>query len=97
MSDLLSVGWLDVSSVEILFIGHFVYQTHFLSNILLILELGFTRCIHAVDILEKFIPVELQIKAEFKNGKVDQIERVDRIDIGMTYTKVSFIAPVVFS
>lgn len=55
------------------------------------LGLGFTRCVRVVDVLDKFTPGDLQIKAEFKNRKVD------RIDVGMTDTEVSFIALVVFS
>lgn len=54
------------------------------------LELGFTRCVRAVDVHEKFTPNELRMKAELKNRKIESIE------IGMTEAKVSFIALVIF-
>lgn len=47
------------------------------------LEQGFTRCVRAVDVLDKFTPEELRMKAGFKNRKVEGI------DIGQTEAGVS--------
>lgn len=50
------------------------------------LEQGFTRCVRAVDVLDKFAPGDLRMKAEFKNRKVEGI------DIGKTEAGVSLTA-----
>lgn len=50
------------------------------------LEQGFTRCVRAVDVLDKFTPTELRMKAAFKNRKVEGI------DIGQTEVGVSSTA-----
>lgn len=52
------------------------------------LEQGFTRCVRAVDVLDKFTPAELRMKAAFKNRKVEGIE------IGQTEAGVSLTALV---
>lgn len=53
------------------------------------LEQGFTRCVRAVDVLNKFTLGELRIKAEYKNRKVEGIA------IGQTDAGVSTTAPIV--